>query len=229
MGTWAKAARQNGLRFGVTVHCARSWDWYDVAHGADKSGPLAGVPYDGILTEGRRPGQVVGRLRPGRTLRPARRRADGGGPPGLHRQVVQPHPRPDRQVRSRLALFRRRHESPGRGGHEHLRPLLQCQHPAARRKDRSRAEHQGHAQSMLEVPRPRLRAGPQQPRRKVSLANRHLHRRMALSSGHRLSQREGSGHGTGRDREQEWQSAAEYPRAGRWHHRRPGSEVPRKA
>ncbi|MGA2617313.1 MAG: alpha-L-fucosidase [Thermoguttaceae bacterium] len=49
VGTWAKAARQSGLRFGVTVHCARSWDWYDVAHGSDKSGPLKGVPYDGIL------------------------------------------------------------------------------------------------------------------------------------------------------------------------------------
>jgi len=49
VGTWAKAARDNGLRFGVTVHCARSWDWYDVAHGSDKNGPLAGVPYDGIL------------------------------------------------------------------------------------------------------------------------------------------------------------------------------------
>ena len=49
VGAWAKAARQSGLRFGVTVHCARSWDWYDVAHGADKHGPLKGVPYDGIL------------------------------------------------------------------------------------------------------------------------------------------------------------------------------------
>jgi len=51
VGIWAETARKQGLRFGVTVHCARSWDWYDVAHGSDKTGPLAGVPYDGILTK----------------------------------------------------------------------------------------------------------------------------------------------------------------------------------
>ena len=50
VGGWAKAARAAGLRFGVTVHAARTWDWFDVAHGADKTGPLAGVPYDGNLT-----------------------------------------------------------------------------------------------------------------------------------------------------------------------------------
>ena len=51
VGTWAKAAREQGLYFGVTVHCARSWDWYDVAHGSDTTGPLAGVSYDGNLTK----------------------------------------------------------------------------------------------------------------------------------------------------------------------------------
>ena len=47
---WAKAARDNGLRFAVSVHAARAWTWYEVAQGADKDGPLAGVPYDGKLT-----------------------------------------------------------------------------------------------------------------------------------------------------------------------------------
>ncbi|MGD0388337.1 MAG: alpha-L-fucosidase [Tepidisphaeraceae bacterium] len=51
VGTWAKAARENGLRFGVSVHAARAWVWYEVAQGADKTGPLAGVPYDGKLTK----------------------------------------------------------------------------------------------------------------------------------------------------------------------------------
>ncbi|HUO29246.1 MAG TPA: alpha-L-fucosidase, partial [Bryobacteraceae bacterium] len=50
VGTWAAAARKHGLRFGVTVHQARNWWWFQTAHGADKSGPLAGVPYDGSLT-----------------------------------------------------------------------------------------------------------------------------------------------------------------------------------
>jgi len=51
IGGWAAAARKNGLRFGVSVHASRAWSWYEVAQGADKSGPFAGVPYDGKLTE----------------------------------------------------------------------------------------------------------------------------------------------------------------------------------
>jgi alpha-L-fucosidase len=51
IGGWAKAARDNGLRFGVSVHAARAWTWYEVAQGSDKDGPKAGVPYDGKLTK----------------------------------------------------------------------------------------------------------------------------------------------------------------------------------
>jgi len=51
IGGWAKAARDHGLRFGVSVHAARAWTWYEVAQGSDKDGPLAGVPYDGKLTK----------------------------------------------------------------------------------------------------------------------------------------------------------------------------------
>ena len=51
IGTWAAAARKQGLRFGVTVHQARNWWWFQPSHGADKSGSLAGIPYDGHLTE----------------------------------------------------------------------------------------------------------------------------------------------------------------------------------
>ena len=50
VGGWASAARKHGLRLGVTVHQARNWWWFQVSHGADKTGPLAGVPYDGSLT-----------------------------------------------------------------------------------------------------------------------------------------------------------------------------------
>ena len=56
-GIFAKMARQYGLRFGVTVHNARSWDWFDVAHGSDRDGPLKGVPYDGALTRADGKGQ----------------------------------------------------------------------------------------------------------------------------------------------------------------------------
>ena len=40
IGKWAEAARARGLRYGVTVHAGRSWTWYEVAHGADKQGPV---------------------------------------------------------------------------------------------------------------------------------------------------------------------------------------------
>ncbi len=47
---WAAAARRAGLPFGVSVHSAHAWLWYEPAQGADQNGPLAGVPYDGRLT-----------------------------------------------------------------------------------------------------------------------------------------------------------------------------------
>lgn len=50
IGGWAKAARAQGLRFGVSVHASHAWTWYELAQGADKGGPYAGVPYDGVLT-----------------------------------------------------------------------------------------------------------------------------------------------------------------------------------
>lgn len=54
---WAKAARDNGLRFGVSVHAAHAWSWYEVAQGADKTGEYAGIPYDGKLTKADGKGQ----------------------------------------------------------------------------------------------------------------------------------------------------------------------------
>ena len=47
VGAWQKAARRNGLRFGVSEHLAASFTWYQASHGSDKTGALAGVPYDG--------------------------------------------------------------------------------------------------------------------------------------------------------------------------------------
>jgi len=47
VGMWRAACRRHGLRFGVSTHLARSWAWFQNAHGADQSGPLKGVPYDG--------------------------------------------------------------------------------------------------------------------------------------------------------------------------------------
>ena len=57
IGGWARAARAQGLKFGVSVHASHAWMWYEVAQGADKNGPLAGVPYDGKLTRADGKGQ----------------------------------------------------------------------------------------------------------------------------------------------------------------------------
>jgi alpha-L-fucosidase len=46
IGTWSRAARANGLRFGVSNHSSHAWHWFQVAYGYDGEGPLAGVRYD---------------------------------------------------------------------------------------------------------------------------------------------------------------------------------------
>jgi alpha-L-fucosidase len=47
VGTWQKAAKRQGLRFGVSEHLGASFTWFQPSHGADRSGPEAGVSYDG--------------------------------------------------------------------------------------------------------------------------------------------------------------------------------------
>jgi alpha-L-fucosidase len=73
VGTWEEVARAQGLRFGITVHGTpgRVWKQFmPVRYGSDATGPLQGVPYDGVLTkadgkgkwwEGMDPQQLNGR------------------------------------------------------------------------------------------------------------------------------------------------------------------------
>ena len=51
VGDWQKAAKKYGLRFGVSEHLGASFNWFQVSHGSDKTGPKAGVPYDGANPE----------------------------------------------------------------------------------------------------------------------------------------------------------------------------------
>ena len=44
---WKQAAHARGLKFGVSEHLWISYKWFGVAHGADETGPLQDVPYDG--------------------------------------------------------------------------------------------------------------------------------------------------------------------------------------
>ncbi len=77
VGTWAATARERGMKFGVTVHQARNWWWFQPSHGADAKGPYAGVPYDGRMTaadgkgqwwEGLDPQQLYGAKHPENAL-----------------------------------------------------------------------------------------------------------------------------------------------------------------
>jgi alpha-L-fucosidase len=47
VGEWQLAAKKNGLPFGVSEHLGASFSWFQDSHKSDRTGPLAGVPYDG--------------------------------------------------------------------------------------------------------------------------------------------------------------------------------------
>jgi len=51
VGEWQKAAKAQGMRFGVSEHLGASFTWFQPSHGSDKTGPKAGVPYDGANPE----------------------------------------------------------------------------------------------------------------------------------------------------------------------------------
>ena len=46
VGTWARAARERGLKYGVTNHSAHAWHWFQPAYGYDPEGARAGERYD---------------------------------------------------------------------------------------------------------------------------------------------------------------------------------------
>jgi alpha-L-fucosidase len=47
VGEWQKAAKRNGLKFGVSEHLGASYTWWRSSKESDKTGPQAGVPYEG--------------------------------------------------------------------------------------------------------------------------------------------------------------------------------------
>lgn len=51
VGMFREAALKQGMRFGLSQHLQIAWNWWLVSHGADKTGPYAGVPYDGTNPE----------------------------------------------------------------------------------------------------------------------------------------------------------------------------------
>ncbi|MEM0964947.1 MAG: alpha-L-fucosidase [Verrucomicrobiota bacterium] len=47
VGLWRDAARKHGLHFGVSEHTSNYYHWFGTSKGSDKTGPKAGIPYDG--------------------------------------------------------------------------------------------------------------------------------------------------------------------------------------
>ena len=126
VGTWAAAARKQGLRFGVTVHQARNWWWFQTFpwRGQVRSAGRRALRWRSH--RGRRQRPVVAGARSAAALRreaPARRTARHL----LCQELLRPHARSDRSARSRPALLRQFAAAAGLGRHEHRRVLLQPQ------------------------------------------------------------------------------------------------------
>ncbi|MDP9080005.1 MAG: alpha-L-fucosidase [Bacteroidota bacterium] len=81
IGGWAKAAKNNDLHFGVSVHAAHAWSFYEKSQKADKTGPFAGIPYDGRITKESGKGKWW----------------DGFDPQELYAQQHKPSPNADNQ------------------------------------------------------------------------------------------------------------------------------------
>jgi alpha-L-fucosidase len=62
IGGWAKAARESGLRFGVSVHAAHAWTWYEPSQNYD--GNLTRVEGKGIWWEGFDPQDLYAQKHP---------------------------------------------------------------------------------------------------------------------------------------------------------------------
>ncbi len=48
---WSKAAKSNNLPFGISIHSAHAWRWYESSQMTDSEGDYVGIPYDGTLTK----------------------------------------------------------------------------------------------------------------------------------------------------------------------------------
>jgi len=47
VGMWKQAAQKHGLKFGISDHLWISYKWFSTSKDSDKTGPLAGIAYDG--------------------------------------------------------------------------------------------------------------------------------------------------------------------------------------
>ena len=120
--TWSAIGRRRrkkyGLQFGVSEHLGASFTWFQSSHRADKTGPKAGVPYDGANPKYQDLYHFP--AEPGDT-------GWYSNEPQLAAAVVRRDQGAGGQLPSRPALHRRRRAVRQRGRPEHDRPSLQLQ------------------------------------------------------------------------------------------------------
>ena len=205
-----RSPRAHGLRFGVSNHSAHAWHWFQTAYGYDGEGPLAGVRYDAFtLTKADGKGKWWEGLDPAGPLhRPQHRHARRHRPRRQGRRgLAEKNDRPWTEkppamnpaftekwflrcqdlvdkYQPDLLYFDNIGELPlGQAGLDIAAHYLQRQLPVARRQARGRAQRQG----IERGPAPPAlvedyERGCQRRDPAHAVADRHLHRRLALQA-----------------------------------------------
>jgi hypothetical protein len=185
VGAWRKAVRDEGLRFGISEHLWITYKWYSTSHGSRQVRAPCRRPLR------RRQSGVQGPLRGlGRHLagRPAVER--GQDPELVEAPLARADHGPDRPARAGPPLFGRLPPLRGIRVLGRLAPL-QPERPAQRRAAEAVYFSKRDRDSELGPLRPRPRA--RRPRRHpcAAVADRHVHRRLALQARHALQDAEG--------------------------------------
>ena len=207
VGAWRDAARKRGLKFGISEHLSNSFDWFAAAHRSDKSGPYAGVPYDGtnpdyadlyhsyadMPADFAQSAKPMGRAAPDawklRYFQRIKDLIDQHQPDLLYTDGAIPF------EEYGLALVAHHYNVSARRNGGGCRSYLQQQ---TQRGLRGRNVH------------PRLGARHCEQDLARRLADRYLHRKLALQSRHYLQDSQDCDRHAGRYREPEWESAAEF-------------------
>ena len=200
-----RAATQ-GLRFGVSEHLAVSYHWFQTSHGADKEGPFKGVPYDGADPK-------YASLYHETHDVPESAWDPDGVPAEMEAALLLPHQGSDRSLSSPTCSTPTGRSSSRSGVLRWSRITTTGMRTHARREDRGRLREQG--QDGLRERH--LRARPRARRRGShlgrSVADRHLHRPLALRQGSGLQVAENRDRHAGGYRQPERQFAAEFSAA----------------
>jgi alpha-L-fucosidase len=199
VGTWEKVARENGLRFGVSYHGTphRVWDEFlPVRYQSDATGPLAGVPYDGMQTiadgkgkwwEGMDPQMINGKPHLKNSPCPEFVQQFLLRVQDVIDQVQSRHPQFRRRRAIRFRCRRPQTRLEGVAGHSRSGPanhglLLQQECAGPRRSPGRSGRPERGSRAGMGHTHPRLRNVPGRYASGEALADRGMHRSMALRS-----------------------------------------------